>query len=222
MRNAESPGLRQKITELILPETGEQIPSTRWDDIVRGIEKRAWDVLVTDLKLPPLKERARKGQRQLVQPGSEGPHSDQGPVSILSPRMEENYSQVKQEQLDSSQGGLNVDESMSVNWSTLASDQDSLVCSQYSGPYSRPTFTQASEANTSAPWIGLDEDFMGNQDPRSGFGMTSDNSYVNYELPTQVESAVQFAGSRMEWDSIYDPERFQSLDDWLLGRSPGM
>ncbi|KAH6996768.1 hypothetical protein EDB80DRAFT_882925 [Ilyonectria destructans] len=222
MRNAESPGLRQKTTELSLPETREQTPSTEWDDIVHGIEKRAWDVLVTDLKLPPLKERARKGQRQLVQPESEGLHPDQGPVSILSPRMEENYFQVKQEQLDSSQGGLNVDESISANGSTLASNKDSLVCSQYFSPYSGPPFTQASEANTSTPWIGLDEDFMGNQDPRSGFGMTSDNSYVNYELPTQVESSVQFAGSRMEGDTIYDPERFQSLDDWLLGRSPGM
>ncbi|KAH7156126.1 hypothetical protein EDB81DRAFT_880457 [Dactylonectria macrodidyma] len=113
MRNAESPGLRQKITELNLRSARDQTLSTECDGIIQGIEKRTWEVLVMNAKLPTLRERAGRQREQSVQPELEKPSAVEDRLPIhASCYAEEAHLHVKQEDTDSSQGVWDVNESL--------------------------------------------------------------------------------------------------------------
>ncbi|CAM1504136.1 Fc.00g017270.m01.CDS01 [Cosmosporella sp. VM-42] len=97
MKNAESPSLRQKVTELSSQSPRHPLSSSssayssEWERVVQGIEKCTWDVLLQNSRILPLKDKRRvtRGEGQATYQGrSSTLNEDVGaflspPVSLL-------------------------------------------------------------------------------------------------------------------------------------------
>lgn len=220
MRNAESPGLRQKITEFGLRRARDQTPSTEWDGIIQGIEKRTWDVLVKNTKLPTLRERARTEREQLVQPRPEKPNTVEENFRILTSRYAEDVHLHFKQENDSSQGAWDVNELILASQSALASDQRSLA---YNHPFSPGSseyqFTQTSETyHTPTARAELQEIDVRNPWPVNNFEIGDDRSGsyhpIYSEFPNQVEDDEHFVEPGMNRYVRHDLGSFRSFDDW--------
>ncbi|KAK7415837.1 hypothetical protein QQX98_005619 [Neonectria punicea] len=216
MRNAESRGLRQKVTGLGLRNT--QGRTDEWKNITQGIEKRAWDVLVTNPKLPPLKEKSKRERRQVVKP-TLGSNAAGSFIPMPSEKPEETPCfQVKAEE-SSSQSMLGIDESVSVNWSALVSEQHQVAESQsFNSTYLDPPASQTIVTYDGFGQLPAPEQhFVGNAwstDDIEARNYNSDPLFPNnYGFPTYTEEGEQCVG--------YDPGGFQSFTDWLSCGSPG-
>ncbi|CEI64320.1 hypothetical protein FVEN_g11059 [Fusarium venenatum] len=116
MQHAESPAIRQKVAAL--PPSDETIFSSHneSEDPASGIERRAWEVLLAHIQIPPLAKK-RRGKRSIPSTmisatSSETPVTNEQPVTATENSLSETRANAKQESQENTV--------MSVSWNTIA------------------------------------------------------------------------------------------------------
>ncbi|KAM0423687.1 hypothetical protein ACHAPD_002165 [Fusarium lateritium] len=101
MQHAESPAIRQKVAAL--PPSDETIFSSHneSEDPASGIERRAWEVLLAHIQIPPLAKK-RRGKRSIPSTmisatSSETPVTNEQPVTATENSLSETRANAKQE-----------------------------------------------------------------------------------------------------------------------------
>lgn len=226
MRNAESPRLRQKISELGLESTERNPPTLEWGRIVASIEKKTWHILLARSSIPSLKGQTTKKRQSSAQCKSDGRVlSDDPSHSPLEEHVQNFLAHFNMEDDSLCQGRIGIDGSIAHSSPlgcslAVATEQD--LNSDYSAPVAWPT-----ERNVSLPLMrACNEPLTQSQPASSDFGSTGWGNaapyIVNSELLDLTENLRQRLDDEMGEDAGYHPSSFCSFDDWLSCASFGL
>ncbi|KAF4984626.1 hypothetical protein FZEAL_202 [Fusarium zealandicum] len=224
MKNAESPVLRQKVAGLELVDIKSRDSGNEWEGTIRGIEKQAWDVLLTTTQIPPLTERRRRrkpARPMLDSPASEIPIANERLDSVLrEPGVRESHTFFNNEAQEYA--------AVSVNWAAMHSPPDlsqheeSTEESQgmtatptgahhnpWASPLNSPAFLTWPEGQLrETSWLGSDTSMAG-YGAGSPLAQGYDSMFWGEQVP---QSLATVSGEGV----MYDPGSFQSLEHYLF------
>ncbi|RSL71659.1 hypothetical protein CEP53_001409 [Fusarium sp. AF-6] len=126
MKNAESPALRQKVTDLKRDDIDPRKPYNEWEDTVQVIEKRAWDVLLATTEVPWATERRQA--KKPVRPIPSSRQINQQQLAPMPPKMDmgEAYTNVETEKEGQEHPALRVNWEVIHNSPGLVTSENSM------------------------------------------------------------------------------------------------